>query len=98
MSQIGTKVACLLDNERDVDSVLTGVSGSRELRSVLSRLESRQQALILGHSVPVPVVVRTREYGTKESYEQITQWSREGSSDIDQGKSRTFEEELEDLY
>ena len=98
MSQIGTKIACLLDNERDVDAVLTGVSGARELRSVLSRLDSRQQALILGHSVPVPVVVRTREYGSKESYEQIAQWTREGSSDIDQDKLRTFEEELEDLY
>jgi len=68
MSQIGTKITCLLDNERDIDSVLAGVSGRSELKSVLARLESRQQALIFGHAVPMPVVVRTREYGSAESY------------------------------
>ena len=44
MSQIGTKLTCLLDSDRDVDAVLSGVSGSRKLRAVLSRLESKQQA------------------------------------------------------
>ena len=68
MSQIGTKLTCLLDSERDVDAVLSGVSGSRKLRSVLSRLESRQQALAFGHALPMPVVLQTREYGSAESY------------------------------
>jgi len=71
MSQIGTKITCLLDNDRDIDSVLSGVSGRSELKSVLSRLESRQQALIFGHAVPMPVVVRTREYGSPESYKDF---------------------------
>jgi hypothetical protein len=68
MSQMGTKIVCLLDNERDIDSVLAGVSGKSELKSVLARLESRQQALIFGHAVPMPVVIRTRDYGSAESY------------------------------
>ena len=68
MSQMGTKIVCLLDNERDIDSVLAGVSGKNELKSVLARLESRQQALIFGHAVPMPVVIRTRDYGSAESY------------------------------
>jgi len=76
MSQIGTKVTCLLDNERDIDSVLAGVSGKSELKSVLSRLESRQQALIFGHAVPMPVVVRTREYGSAESYKDFVSTER----------------------
>jgi uncharacterized protein len=71
MSQLGTKITCLLDNERDIDSVLTGVSGKNELRSVLARLESKQQVLIFGHAVPMPVVVRTREYGSVESYKSF---------------------------
>ena len=71
MSQIGTKITCLLDNERDIDSVLTGVSGKNELRSVLARLEAKQQVLIFGHAVPMPVVVRTREYGSAESYKSF---------------------------
>jgi DNA helicase HerA-like ATPase len=71
MSQIGTKITCLLDNERDIDSVLAGVSGKSALKSVLARLESRQQALIFGHAVPMPVVIKTREYGSAESYKDF---------------------------
>ena len=71
MSQIGSKITCLLDNERDIDAVLAGTPGGRELRPVLARLQSKQQALIFGHAVPMPVVVRTREYGTAESYKEF---------------------------
>ena len=68
LSQLGTRFTYLLDNERDVDGVLAGAPGSRELRSVLSRLDSQQQALLFGHALPMPVVIRAREYGTEESY------------------------------
>jgi len=71
MSQIGTKFTCLLDNERDVDSVLTGASGSRKLKSILSKLDSKQQALCFGHALPMPVQVQTREYGSSESYKNL---------------------------
>ena len=70
MSQIGTRVTCLLDNEADVRAVLSGVSGAGGLREVLARLDTRQQALILGHAVPMPVVVRTRDYDTA-LYEEL---------------------------
>jgi len=63
MSQIGTRVTALLDNEADIRAVFTGVSGAGELREVLARLDTQQQALILGHAVPMPVVVQTRPYG-----------------------------------
>jgi len=62
MSQIGTRVTCLLDNEADIRAAFSGVSGASALREVLARLDTRQQALILGHAVPMPVVVRTRDY------------------------------------
>ncbi len=42
--------------------VFTGVSGAGNLKSVLATLEPKQQALILGYAVPMPVVVRTRAY------------------------------------
>ena len=71
MSQLGTRMTCLLDNERDVDSVLSGVSGSRQLRTVLARMEPKQQALVFGHAVPMPIVLKTRTYGTPEFYESI---------------------------
>lgn len=62
LSQVGTKICCLLDDEKDIDAVLTGVSGANSLRSVLASLETKQQALIFGHAVPMPVVVKTRKY------------------------------------
>ncbi|MCB0196953.1 MAG: ATP-binding protein, partial [Anaerolineae bacterium] len=62
MSQIGTRVTALLDNERDIAAVLTGVSGAGSLREVLARLDTKQQALIMGHAVPMPVVIQTRSY------------------------------------
>ncbi|RLC98990.1 MAG: hypothetical protein DRI77_03765 [Chloroflexi bacterium] len=68
MSQIGTRVTCLLDDEADIRAVFSGISGAGALREVLARLDTRQQALILGHAVPMPVVVKTRTYGTPEFY------------------------------
>jgi DNA helicase HerA-like ATPase len=71
MSQMGTKITCLLDNERDIDAVLSGVSGKNELKSVLSRLAPKQQALIFGHAVPMPVAFQPREYGSAQSYKDL---------------------------
>jgi DNA helicase HerA-like ATPase len=68
MSQLGTKITCLLDNDRDIDSVLAGVSGRNELKSVLAKLASKQQALVFGHAVPMPVAFQPREYGSAQSY------------------------------
>lgn len=62
MSQIGTRVTALLDNERDINAVLNGISGSSGLREVLARLETKQQAIIMGHAVPMPVVIKPRTY------------------------------------
>jgi DNA helicase HerA-like ATPase len=62
MSQIGTRVTALLDNERDISAVLTGINGASGLREVLARLDTKQQAIIMGHAVPMPVVVKTRNY------------------------------------
>jgi uncharacterized protein len=62
MSQIGTRITALLNDEKDIEAIFTGVSGGQQLRSVLAKLDSKQQALILGHAVPMPVVVETRPY------------------------------------
>jgi uncharacterized protein len=63
MSQIGTRVTCALSDEKDISAVFMGVNGASQLRSVLASLDSKQQALIMGHAVPMPVVVKTTEYG-----------------------------------
>ena len=97
MSQIGTKLTCLLDNDRDIDAVLAGAPGSRELRAVLSRLESTQQALIFGHAVPMPVVVHTREYGSARSYEELSAARRRGAGHKSETE-RPQDEQIKDLF
>jgi len=62
LSQLGTKLVCLLDDDHDIQAVLSGISGASSLAGVLATLDTKQQALILGHAVPMPVVVRTRTY------------------------------------
>jgi DNA helicase HerA-like ATPase len=76
LSQIGTKIIALLNDEKDIAAVLTGVSNPQGLRSVLASLDSKQQALVLGHAVPMPVVVKTREYDEK-FYKDIGRFSGE---------------------
>jgi len=83
MSQIGTRVTALLDNERDINAVLMGISGAGGLREVLARLDTQQQAIILGHAVPMPVVIKTRDYD--EAFQKLL---REISGAGDNGKPR----------
>ncbi len=91
MSQLGTKVTYLLDNEKDIDSVLMGASGKSQLKTVLSKLEAKQQALIFGHALPMPVVIKTRDYGSAESYKEF------GFMDAAELK-RKSEKEIEGLF
>ncbi len=79
LSQVGTRLICQLDNDRDVDAVLTGAPNARELKTVLSRLDPQQQALIFGHALPMPVVVHTREYGP-ELYAELSTGPGDGLS------------------
>ncbi len=74
LSQIGTRITCQLNDDRDIDAVLAGVSGASHLRSVLATLDSRQQAMILGHAVPMPMALRTRTYD-QTFYDWIAQSS-----------------------
>ncbi|MCZ6634261.1 MAG: ATP-binding protein [bacterium] len=62
LSQLGTKITALLNDEKDIQGVLMGVSNAAGLRSVLASLDSKQQALMFGHAVPMPVVIKTRNY------------------------------------
>jgi hypothetical protein len=83
MSQIGTRITALLNDDKDIEAIFTGVSGGQSLRSVLSKLDSKQQALILGHAVPMPVVVRTRPYD-ETFYREIgdTSWDEMSDAEV----------------
>lgn len=83
MSQIGTRITALLNDDKDIDAIFTGVSGGQSLRSVLAKLDSKQQALILGHAVPMPVVVKTRPYD-ESFYREIgdTSWDEMSDEEV----------------
>ena len=65
LSQIGTRVTGLLTEERDIEAVLTGIAGRSHLRGVLASLETKQQCLIMGHAMPMPMVLRTVAYDSE---------------------------------
>ncbi|MGD1997301.1 MAG: ATP-binding protein [Candidatus Dependentiae bacterium] len=73
ISQIGTKIVAALSDDKDIGAVMTGVSNGSSLRAILATLDTKKQALVLGHAVPMPVVVRTREYDEKFYQDMLAQ-------------------------
>jgi DNA helicase HerA-like ATPase len=65
MSQLATRVSGLLTDEHDIAAVLSGTGDRSALRSMLASLEPSQQCLVLGHAIPMPMIVRTREYSRR---------------------------------
>lgn len=88
LSQIGTRVTALLNDEKDIDAVFTGVSGSQTLRTVLAQMDPKQQALVLGYAVPMPVVVRTRDFDSQFYMQVAGQGIDAGLPDKAQVKER----------
>ncbi len=80
LSQIGTKIIAQLSDERDIAAVLTGVNNASHLRGILASLDSKKQALFLGHAMAMPVVVQTREYN-EEFYSAMMMFSHKKMAD-----------------
>jgi len=62
MSQLGTRICGWLGDEDDIHAVLAGLSGREALRGMLARLQSKEEVLLLGWGVPMPLPVRSRRY------------------------------------
>ncbi|MDX1419757.1 MAG: ATP-binding protein [Rubricoccaceae bacterium] len=62
LSQIGTKIVAQLNDEKDIGAALVGTPNAAGLRQILASLDSKQQALLLGHAVPMPITLKTRTY------------------------------------
>ncbi len=62
MSQLATRISGLLTDENDIAAVLSGTGDRSSLRSMLASLEPSQQCLVVGHAIPMPMIVRTRAY------------------------------------
>jgi hypothetical protein len=62
MSQLGTRITGWLGDSDDIQSVLTGLAGRDALRGMLARLQPKEEVLMLGWGVPMPILVRSRRY------------------------------------
>jgi DNA helicase HerA-like ATPase len=62
MSQLGTRISGWLGDEDDVHAVLSGLSGRDSLRGMLARLQPKEEVLLLGWGVPMPLPVKSRRY------------------------------------
>lgn len=62
MSQLGTRVSGWLGDEADISAVLSGLAGRDALRGMLARLQPKEEVLLLGWGMPMPMVVRSRRY------------------------------------
>jgi len=80
MSQLGTRISGWLGDEDDIHAVLSGLAGREALRGMMARLQPKEEVLLLGWGVPMPLPVRSRRYdeafwkeltgGEKKSKEQ----------------------------
>ncbi len=62
MSQLGTRISGWLGDEDDIHSVLSGLAGREVLRGMLARLQPKEEVLLLGWGVPMPLPVKSRRY------------------------------------
>jgi uncharacterized protein len=62
LSQLGTRVSGWLGDEEDIHAVLSGLAGREALRGMLARLQPKEEVLLLGWGVPMPLPVRSRRY------------------------------------
>jgi hypothetical protein len=62
MSQLGTRISGWLGDDDDIRAVLSGLAGREALRGMLARLQPKEEVLLLGWGVPMPLPVRSRRY------------------------------------
>jgi hypothetical protein len=70
MSQLGTRITGWLGDEDDIRAVLTGLAGRDQLRGMLARLQEKQEVLLLGWGVKMPIPIRSRRYD-EEFYNEM---------------------------
>lgn len=62
MSQLGTRISGWLGDDDDIRAVLSGLAGRESLRGMLARLQPKEEVLMLGWGVPMPLPIRSRRY------------------------------------
>ena len=62
MSQLGTRISGWLGDDDDIHAVLSGLAGREALRGMLAHLQPKEEVLLLGWGVPMPLPVKSRRY------------------------------------
>ncbi len=62
MSQLGTRISGWLGDEDDISAVLSGLAGRQALRGMLAHLQPKEEVLMLGWGVAMPIPIRSRRY------------------------------------
>ena len=62
LSQLGTRISGWLGDDDDIHAVLSGLSSREAIKGMLARLQPKEEVLLLGWGVPMPLPVRSRRY------------------------------------
>ncbi|MCD4753315.1 MAG: DUF87 domain-containing protein [Anaerolineaceae bacterium] len=90
MSQLGTRISGWLGDDADISAVLSGLASKEQLRGMLSHLQEKEEVLLLGWGVPMPMPVRSRRYDD-------TFWEEILGKKVNTMQEKSLEENLEDL-
>jgi DNA helicase HerA-like ATPase len=99
MSQLGTRITALLNDDHDIDAVFTGIRGGSQLKALLTTLDSKQEVMVMGHAVPMEVVLRVRSFDAN-FYKSLGATGSKAARSIEENlvKSERAKLSLEDLF
>jgi DNA helicase HerA-like ATPase len=81
MSQLGTRISGWLGDDDDIRAVLSGLAGREALRGMLARLQPKEEVLLLGWGVPMPLPVKSRRYNDEFWVELLGKRSQKADPD-----------------
>ncbi|HWS23682.1 MAG TPA: ATP-binding protein [Anaerolineales bacterium] len=62
LSQLGTRISGWLGDDDDVHAVLAGLANREAIKGMLARLQPKEEVILLGWGVPIPLPIRSRRY------------------------------------
>lgn len=97
MSQLGTRISGWLGDDDDLRAVLSGLAGRDALRGMLAHLQPKEEVLLLGWGMPMPLPVRTRRYDNRFWEELLGQAEGNSGNPMHQTSPRSEADILTDL-
>jgi hypothetical protein len=87
MSQLGTRISGWLGDEDDISAVLSGLAGRQALRGMLAHLQPKEEVLMLGWGVAMPIPIRSRRYDDAFWKEVLGQKAQDEDYDEDKNNA-----------